>query len=188
MDDSDWTAVRVPMIVAAIAAIFFTSRFRLYLPISDGWATIETVLLPLSALDLAFHEAGHVVFGVFGWEFLRVAGGMLLQIAIPAGCFVHFVYQQSRAGAAFALFWLGENLVSISLYAADAQIQALVLITGMSGREGGMHDWGQLLTQLGLLKRCVEIGQGIFLAGVWLMVFALAWFFVLARRLLHKSY
>ena len=188
MDESPWEEIRFPAIAATVVALYFASRFRQYLPITDAWATIETALLPLTALDVAFHEAGHLLLGLFGWEFLRIAGGTIFQLAIPAACLLHFVSQRSRAGVGFCAFWIGKNLVNISFYAADAQSQSLILITGMSGREGGFHDWGHMLTQLGLWRRCVGIGQGIFFAGVWLMVFALAWFLVLTRRRLHKSY
>lgn len=188
MDESDWNTVRIPLIAATIAAFYFSSRFVMYLPISDGWVTIETVLMPLAYLNIAFHEAGHVVFGFFGFDFLRVAGGTLMQLLLPTACGVHFLFQESRAGVAFALFWIGENLITISLYAADAQSQSLILITGMSGREGGGHDWGYMLQYLNQLKNCVPIGRAFFFCGVWLMVFSLAWFFFLAKSLTHKSY
>src|SRR5271169_4905346 len=133
--NSGWGAPRVPAAVASTAALYFTWHFRQYLPITDDWVGIETILLPLSALNLVFHEAGHWILGIFGWEFLMVAGGTIMQLTMPAACLIHFLGQESYAGIGFTLFWIGQNLIEISLYAADAKIQALILITGMSGSE-----------------------------------------------------
>lgn len=167
--------LKVPAAIASAVALCFSWHFRAYLPITDGWARIETILLPLSSLDLAFHEAGHWIFGIFGWEFLMIAGGTIMQLAMPVACLLHFLTRENYAGVGFTLFWLGENLINISLYAADAKLQALILITGMSGREGGMHDWGYMFGAWGLTNDCIGIAQIIFFCGCWLMVFTLTW-------------
>ena len=169
------TELRLPAIVATLTALGFTSHFRSYLPIPQGWASLETLWLPLSAINVVFHEAGHWIFGILGLEFLMVAGGTLMQLMLPAACLFEFWRQKSGAGIGAVLFWLGENLVAISYYAADAKMQVIILITGMSGSEGGYHDWGYMLGQLGLKNYCVGLAQIIFFAGCWLMAFAPTW-------------
>jgi hypothetical protein len=167
--------LKIPATLAFVVAMYFTWNFRLYLPISDGWAGIEKFLWPLSLTNLVFHEGGHWILGIFGWDFLRVAGGTILQLAMPAICLGYFIEKDNYLGVCFTLFWIGENLINISLYAADAKVQALILITGMSGSEGGMHDWGYLFGAIGMTDYCVGIAQIIFFAGCWLMAFAPAW-------------
>ena len=41
--------------------------------------------------DLVIHEAGHVLFGLFGNELLTVLGGSLLQVLFPFAFFASFV-------------------------------------------------------------------------------------------------
>jgi hypothetical protein len=167
----------IPVCIAAAVAGCFAWRFRWFLPITEGWSRFETLLLPLSMADLAFHEAGHPIFGMlsFGNAFITAAGGTFMQLLIPAICLFEFWRRGSFAGILFVLFWIGENLAAIAFYAADAKQQVLILITGMSGAEGGMHDWGTMFGSLGLTQYSVGIGQTIFFAGCFLMTFAPAW-------------
>lgn len=161
-----------PSLAATVAALVYGWHFSSFLPITEGWESFCHVLFPLAAIDLAIHEAGHVIFGVLGNRFLMVAGGTAMQLLLPAAFFIHFLRRANRCGMAFCAFWFGLNLAEISWYAADASIQALVLITGMSGAEGGGHDWHYMLGELGLLKNCVGVGRLFFISGIWLMVFA----------------
>jgi uncharacterized membrane protein len=39
----------------------------------------------LHLIDLVFHEAGHVIFGLFG-RFIAVIGGSLNQVLVPVIC------------------------------------------------------------------------------------------------------
>ncbi len=108
--------------------------------------------------DLALHEGGHVVFGLFGWRFLGVAGGTIMQLLLPAACGSQLLMQGSWAGVGFCAFWVGESLAGASWYAADAQQQVLILISGMSGREGGFHDWSYMLDVLRVPRSCARFG------------------------------
>ena len=176
--DRDWKALVLshayfyPAAAAAAIAFIYAFNFKSYLPVTEGWARVDSVLLPLSALTLVLHEAGHPLLGIFGSEFLMTAGGTIFQLAFPLAFFYYFFARGSKAGCFFAVFWTGYSLVNVSFYLADADVQALILITGRSGREGGLHDWNYLLGQLGLLKRCVGIARVIFFAGTGAMSFA----------------
>ena len=180
-----WEELRIPAALAVIAAACFAWHFRDYMPLPEGWGRVETWLFPLSMADLAFHEAGHPVFGIlgFGNQFITAAGGTLMQLLIPSICMFEFARRRSFAGILFVLFWLGENLINISYYMADARQQVIILITGMSGSEGGMHDWHTMLGALGLSGYCVGLGQTVFFAGCFLMALApLCGFFAFIRR------
>ncbi|MBI4668239.1 MAG: hypothetical protein HY747_03485 [Elusimicrobia bacterium] len=162
---------KLPAYVSTAAALVLALLFRPGLPMPEAWEQLRKILFPLAFLDLAFHEAGHWIFGILGWQFLTTAGGTLMQLAMPTACLVHFLRRKSRSGALAVLFWIGFSLVNVAYYAADAKLQALVLITGESGAESGMHDWGYLFGALGLRNYCVGIGQILFALGCFLMAY-----------------
>lgn len=123
----------------------------------------------LHLIDLVFHEAGHVIFGIFGWALLAALGGSLNQVLVPAICTAAFVRQRQPAAAAVALFWTGENVVDVGIYAADGRDMRLPLLA-----EGLTHDWNFILSALSLRNSAETIGRLIFVVGVLVMVAALA--------------
>jgi len=165
-------AYRYPAAGAALAALVYSVNFRGFLPVTEGWALVEKLIFPLAYVTLAIHEAGHPLLGFFGNDFLMTAGGTLFQLAFPAAVLFHFLKRGEEAGCLFAVFWIGYSLVNVSFYMADAEIQGLILITGATGRESGMHDWNYMLGRLGLLRQAVTLGNLVFFAGVWGMIFA----------------
>ena len=90
----------------------------------------------MDSIDLVIHEAGHIFFAFFG-EFIRMAGGTLLQIILPAGLAAYFYINSYRLGHQIMLFWLGQSLLNVSVYAADARSQVLPLLGGSRVT----HDW-----------------------------------------------
>ena len=108
-------------------------------------------------------------------------------MALPAACLVHFLRQKSGPGVGFCLFWVGINLINVAYYAADAQQQVIILITGMSGSEGGAHDWGYMLDVFGLKAWSVGVGRLIHLAGVACMAVGPVWGALEAVRRLRSS-
>jgi len=128
----------------------------------------SAVVAFLHAVNLVFHEAGHVIFGFLG-EFIAVAGGSLNQVLIPAICAVALLRTRQPASAAVAVFWTGQSLADVAVYAADGRAMALPLLA-----EGLIHDWNYLLGRTGLLPRAEAIGRVLFGAGALLMLGALA--------------
>ena len=125
---------------------------------------------------LVFHEAGHVIFGLFGSDFLRVAGGTLGQLLMPLVLVIAFRFaNRDASGAALSAWLLGVSLVDCAPYINDARSLALTLLGGATGREVEGHDWEYLLTQLNLLNQDVYIAHYVLLAGRWLMALALVW-------------
>jgi hypothetical protein len=122
----------------------------------------------LHGVNLVFHEAGHVIFGFFG-QFVAVLGGSLNQVLVPAVCAVAFLRTRQRASAAVAVFWTGQSLADVAVYAADGRAMALPLLA-----EGLIHDWNYILGRLGLLGRAEAIGRLMFGVGALLMAGALA--------------
>lgn len=149
--------------------------------LKEAWATwwSSLMMLPLcvyfglsrgdyifmDAIDLAVHEAGHLVFAMFG-EFIRMAGGTLLQLLIPMGIAAFYLRRGQVVGTQLGLLWLGQSCINVSVYAADARTQALPLVGGPYV----LHDWHYMLRRLGMLEYDAGIGMFLFVLGIILFV------------------
>lgn len=131
----------------------------------------------LDRVDLVFHEAGHVLFAVFG-EFIGILGGSLMQVLIPAGITVYFVVHQQRYSAAVTLFWVAQSLFNVSVYVKDARAQVLPLLGG----EDTLHDWNYLLGRLNLLTWDHAVGNLIYAVGLVALVTSVAGGFYYSRE------
>ena len=123
---------------------------------------------------LVFHEAGHVLFGVFG-DWLMVMGGTLGQLLVPVllgGALL--LKNRDPFGAAVAGWLLGVSLLDVAPYIYDALQPQLVLLSGATGEEGG-HDWIYLLGSLGWLKRAQSIGAATHHVGTGVVLLSLGW-------------
>lgn len=123
----------------------------------DGFLIIDHV-------NLIVHESGHLLFGWFG-QTLGLWGGTLMELLVPLALAVYFAYHRQTTGAAFATFFLFENLLYISLYVADARVQVLPLVTIGNPGDAGGHDWFQILSRWDLLEYDVAIARVVRLAG-----------------------
>jgi len=105
----------------------------------------------LDNVDLPIHETGHLVFRPFG-EFMTIAGGSLFQVIVPLVFFGYFAWRRQFYSAAIVALWVGQSIINVYVYAADAVVMQLVLTSGFTGSEGSFHDWNYLLTATGLLS------------------------------------
>ncbi len=121
--------------------------------------------------DLVIHEAGHPLFGLFGWRFLAILGGTLLQLTPPVAAAVVFWRRGQPASVATMVTWLGVNLVNVGQYAADAEARALPLVNA----DASGHDWGNMLGALGLVEQGEAIGAAIGALGWTLQLLGPAW-------------
>jgi len=157
-----------------IIAVFFTIYFL--------WCayTPETAVF-MHLINTPIHEAGHVFFRFLG-EFMGVAGGSLFQIIVPVVFFGYFVYHKKLFSASIVLFWVGENFLDVYVYANDAVVMQLPLLSGLTGSEGGFHDWNYLLTETNLLSSTQLIAKMIRFSGTILIVAAAIGSFVYATK------
>lgn len=123
----------------------------------------------LDRVDLVFHEAGHVIFMPFG-AFICLMGGTLMQLIAPAAFVVSFFLRRSYYSAAAVLFWLGQSLFNVAVYARDARSRALPLLTG----DEDTHDWYNMLSELGLLQHDQAVGNAFSALGVLCLLAAVA--------------
>src|SRR5688500_1010366 len=154
--NSAFRADPTKLVVAAIASLYFF--WCAYDPYQ--WHLIDGV-------NLVIHEAGHLIFRPFG-EFMMIAGGSLFQVIMPALFVGYFWYHGKYYSAALVLFWVGESILNVSVYAGDALTLELPLLGG----QDTLHDWNFLLSSLNLLPATATVAGGIRLLGT--LVIALA--------------
>jgi hypothetical protein len=148
--------------------LIFAVLFILYF----GWILLTPMQGSfLDNIDLPIHEFGHLLFRPFG-EFMMVAGGSLFQVIFPAIFVGYFLWQRSFYSAAVVLFWVGQSILNVWVYAADAVVMKLVLTSGFTGSEGSFHDWNYLLTATGLISSTSTVAGVIRLAGTLVIISA----------------
>ena len=132
-------------------------------------SSVEFVPL-LDHANLAFHEAGHLLFRIFG-DTASLYGGTLMQFVFPAVTTVHFLHRGQVLSAAACAVWFCENLRYMARYMADARAQELPLVGG------GEHDWLNIFARWNALESDTSIAAfftGLCWAGM-LAVWVLAW-------------
>lgn len=122
----------------------------------------------LDGANLLFHEAGHVFLRGFG-EYPGIWGGTLFQMLFPAGIALGFWKQRQPASAAVMIWWLGQNLLSVSAYIKDSRTQVLPYVGGE------IHDWHYLLGYHQLLSWDQPIGNAVGCLGFLTMLAACAY-------------
>jgi len=164
----------------ALYALFFV--WGLYF-VSLDLRTNEIGNSFMHRINLVFHEAGHVIFMPFG-HFMMVLGGTLGQLIMPLIAGVALLYRNRDAfGASIALWWLGQSLMDIAPYINDARDLQLMLLGGGTGQDRpGMHDWENILLDLGLIQYERQIALAAERLGKALLLLALVWGAVVLRR------
>jgi hypothetical protein len=141
------------------------------------WMAVDgdDFLRPLDDANLAFHEAGHLIYGIFG-DTASLYGGTLGQLTFPAVAAGVFFVRRDPVGVAVCVTWFGQNLGNIARYCADARAQELPLVGG------GDHDWTNILTRWDALDADLRVA-GVFRGIGWILVLgSLAWLVVNAYR------
>ena len=138
----------------------------------------------IDGVNLVIHEAGHIVFYALG-EFMMIAGGSIFQVLMPLLFVAYFAYQRQFYSAALVLFWVGESILNVSVYAADSLALQLPLLGGPDS----MHDWNYLLSSLNLLSATATIAGIIRIVGTLSIVGAsIAAFWFPGRTSTHIEY
>lgn|GEM_PF-2031242 len=149
-------------------AAFWAGTVLLALVLCAMREQVRSALSPLHWIDLPIHETGHLVFGLLGSRFIMVAGGTLGQLLMPAAFWWHFRREGQPRSADVCLAWVGQNLLDIGRYAADARAQELPLVAA------GVHDWTYLLEATRLLTHDIGVGRAFDFAGCAVIAYAAA--------------
>jgi len=132
----------------------------LFFHAGSGWVPI------LDSANLAFHEAGHPLFGLVSSR-LMVYGGTLMQLLLPLAAAWQLWRQRQIGGSHLCLIWFAENLLNVARYMADARRQELPLVGG------GDHDWAMILGNWGLLSADTTLALWLRVLAVGLMTWVL---------------
>lgn len=124
----------------------------------------------LDYVNLLIHEGGHMLFLPFG-EFMNMLGGSFTQILVPCLFFVYFFLRKEFASAGFIIFWIANNIVSVSVYMSDAIEMQLPLVGG----EGVIHDWNWLFSRMGLLQQSGFIASVFYSIGIIGVIVSIVW-------------
>ncbi len=119
----------------------------------------------LDNVDLVFHEVGHPIFSIFG-EFIGITGGTIMQLGVPLGFVLYFLFTKRLFSAAIVMFWLAQSTLNVSVYVADAVETKLPLVGGP------IHDWNYLFSRLHLLSRTGLITDITRVIGILIMAAA----------------
>ena len=138
---------------------------RLLLAFGMGWYGFLNLQNPQRGLfmdnvNLIIHEAGHVIFRVFG-EFVYFLGGSLMQILVPLVFSAYFWRSGQRFAACVTIFWTATSLLQLAVYVGDARAMELPLLGG----EYVTHDWNWILTELGWLRLDKALAGMVYATG-----------------------
>ncbi len=117
--------------------------------------------------NVAFHEAGHFIFEVFG-DTMGLWGGTLGQLLPPIISIVVFWRRKSLVSVSVALLWLFENFFDIAAYMETAKSDGPIVF-GVLG--WGYHDWWCIFSHWGILHYDTTIAAIMRITG-WLGLFS----------------
>ena len=113
----------------------------------------------IDTIDLFIHEGGHGIFRFFG-QFMYVLGGSLIQFIIPIATIIVFLRTSGRRSLMATLYWLGQNMINVSIYIADAPKQQLTLIS-----RHAIHDWRWLCGYMGIMDSAGDLAAVVAFLG-----------------------
>ena len=158
-------------------------RFIVYLLIYQcffvwGWSFILTDLKShelnasfMHTINLVFHEASHVIYGLFG-NVMAILGGSLLQVIVPLIVVLIFIFKhRDNFAATIGLWWLAQSVMDLVSYICDARAQEMWLLGGVRGKDiPGIHDWNKILPRLGLQEYEQVVSALTMLLAIGLML------------------
>jgi hypothetical protein len=163
-----WKRVSV---VGLLITFVFAGYIAFWTLRGNGWVPL------VDDANFGVHEAGHPLVGMFSNR-LAVYGGTLMQLALPAVCVFEFWRRRDTLSCALCGIWLGQSLLNVARYMADARAMQLPL-AGFG--ESVLHDWNVILTRWGLLQQDVILANGLRIVA-WVGIAASLWFLAYRRQ------
>jgi hypothetical protein len=158
INQAPWRPVSSLALLGSAAFVAYIA-YRMWF--GEGWVPL------VDDANFAVHEAGHPLVGLFS-DRLAVYGGTLFQLAFPAVCMLEFWRRRWTVSYALCGIWLGQSLLSVARYVADARAMQLPLA---SFGEHALHDWNLILSRWGLLKQDLLLANGVRVVA-WLVIAA----------------
>ncbi len=148
-------------LIFKIILLSYLAYLLYFLATTDGPAGFDYhppfALFILDTINLFIHEAGHFFLRLFGM-WIYVFGGSFFQCFVPLLLLI-VTWRQNPSQTPYPAFWLGENLVNVSIYIRDAPYRHLRLIA-----KGVIHDWSWLLSDN--LDSAETLGVIVFICGL----------------------
>ncbi|HVY05043.1 MAG TPA: hypothetical protein VHB46_03605 [Burkholderiales bacterium] len=164
VSEQEWRPVSAPALAASSVLVAVVCYFA---NSGEHWVYV------LDSANLAFHEAGHPLFGLLLGNRVMVYGGTMGQLVFPIVATASFWWRRETLSFALCLAWLFENFWNISRYMADAREQVLPLVGG------GEHDWTEIFSRWNVLQRDTSIASFVSLVAWAGIIATWAW---LVRR------
>lgn len=120
------------------------------------------VVAGMYLIDFGVHEVSHILTSALP-PVVTAAAGSIGEVSFTILLFIAVLRSKSYFAVVFAGLWVMLGLMSFGAYVADAKAQAIPLI---SMSETAKHDWNFVLTQLGWLDWCTQIGNTIRIIGI----------------------
>lgn len=156
-----------------IKQFWWALRFNVFFAVNyDHVALFNILYFLMDNLTLIIHEAGHTIFGLFGWRFLTILGGTLLQMLIPFAIFMVAWINKQQFTAQFSLYWLGFCWLDSAAYCADAFLRQLPLIGNLPK---SAHDFNNMLSMTGLMDSYKTIAWIMFGIGILILLAGILW-------------
>jgi hypothetical protein len=140
----------VPLL-GLVGAAGFVAYIAYWTWSGDGWVPL------VDSANFAVHEAGHPLTALFSGR-LAVYGGTVAQLLFPAVCMLEFWRRRWTVSYALCAIWLGQSLLNVARYVADARAMQLPL-AGFSDHP--LHDWNLILSRWGLLQQDLVLATGL---------------------------
>jgi len=158
INQEPWKPVSLFGLLGAAAFAVYIAYWTWF---GDGWVPL------VDDANFGVHEAGHPLVGLFSAR-LAVYGGTLAQLLLPAVCMLEFWRRRETLSYALCGIWLGQSLLNVARYVADARAMRLPLA---SFGEHALHDWNLILSRWGLLQQDIVLANGL-RAVAWLGIAA----------------
>jgi len=151
------------LIIFELLLLFLLGYLSLYLATDyqtpHGRHDMPFLVWIIDTIDLFIHEGGHGIFRMFG-QFLYFLGGSLIQFLLPLATIIVFLRTSGPRSLMGTLYWLGQNLINVSIYIADAPKQQLTLIS-----RHAMHDWRWLCGYMGIMDSSGDLASVVAFLG-----------------------
>ena len=125
-----------------------------------GRAHMPFVLWVIDTIDLFIHEGGHFFFSFMG-RMIYFMGGSLMQMVLPSLAIYVFLKSSLRSLIG-TLYWLGHNMINVSVYIGDAPFRRLPLLGG----DNSIHDWNWIFNHTGMMDSAETISGIVLILGV----------------------
>jgi hypothetical protein len=141
-------------LIKILLVFLISAYFIYYINTYNEWHFLDSV-------NLTFHEAGHSIFFFLG-DFFKILAGSWFQVSLPLFLSIYFYWNQQNISGSICLMWVGQNLINVSIYIADAILMRLPLLGG----DSVIHDWNYLLNQFGILHLAPNVALIFYYAGI----------------------